>query len=144
MEENILIITVGLPRSGKSTWAKAASEKYGVPIVNRDAVRLALHGKRFLPEAENMVAAITQYMVKALFIAGNKVVVLDECNISEKRRKEWLNKPWKVMYKVFDTPKEICIERAIATEQPDLLPVIERMASEWDFQPVEGAMLTWN
>jgi predicted kinase len=33
-----LILTVGLPRSGKTTWAK----QQGVPMVNRDAIRLAL------------------------------------------------------------------------------------------------------
>jgi len=38
----ILILTVGLPRSGKSTWAA----KKGFPIVSPDAIRLAMHGMR--------------------------------------------------------------------------------------------------
>ena len=62
-----LILTVGLPRSGKSTWAAQT----GWPIVNRDAIRLALHGQAYIQDAEDMVTAIETYMVKALFGAGN-------------------------------------------------------------------------
>ena len=35
-----LIVMVGLPRSGKTTWAR----KQGYPIVNPDSIRLAFHG----------------------------------------------------------------------------------------------------
>ena len=38
-----IIVTVGLPRSGKTTWAR----EQGYPIVNPDSIRLSLHGKRF-------------------------------------------------------------------------------------------------
>ncbi|KKK82651.1 hypothetical protein LCGC14_2801230, partial [marine sediment metagenome] len=46
-----LILTVGLPRSGKSTWAR----KQGHPIVNPDSIRLALYGEPFIEEAEPMI-----------------------------------------------------------------------------------------
>lgn len=42
-----LILTIGLPRSGKSTWAK----QQGCPVVNPDSIRLALHGKAYIQEA---------------------------------------------------------------------------------------------
>ena len=58
-----LILTVGLPRSGKTTWAK----KTGLPIVNRDAIRIALHGQAYIQDAEEMITAFEWYMVKALF-----------------------------------------------------------------------------
>lgn len=48
MSENILVITVGLPRSGKSTWAKTL----GAPIVSCDAIRQALGVYPFVPKAE--------------------------------------------------------------------------------------------
>lgn len=138
MENKILVMTIGLPRSGKSTWAR----KQGYPVVNRDSVRLALHGNRFIKDAEEMVAAITKYMVKALFLAGHDVVILDECNIIHKRRDAWLSEDWEVRYKEFNTPKEVCIARAIETGQEDLLPVIAGMALSYDFVPVGGEM--WN
>jgi predicted kinase len=140
-EVKTLIVLVGLPRSGKSTWSKHMSWTYGWPVVNRDSVRLALHGKRFLPEAEGMVAEVTRLMVKALFIAGHATVILDECNVTEKQREEWQNPLWTVKYKYVDTPKETCIARAIADNDAEIIPVIERMAAELDFTPIPGLMV---
>ena len=51
-----LLLMVGLPRSGKSTTARAISQDFGVPVVSRDAIRLSVHGHRYIPEAEDHVA----------------------------------------------------------------------------------------
>ena len=127
-----LILTVGLPRSGKSTWAK----EQGYPIVCPDAIRYALHGNQFLSDAEDMVWSIAKYMAKALFIAGNDTVIIDATNNTQKRRDIWeaLAKKMdaEVELKVFDTPKEVCIERAKATGMANLIPIIEKMADESD------------
>lgn len=125
-----LILTVGLPRSGKSTWAKAT----GLPMVNRDAIRLALHGQPFLLDAEDMVTAIETYMVKSLFNAGHKNVVVDATHLKEKYRKRWEGGPWEISLKVFDEPPHVCIDRALKDGRGDLIPIIERMAEniEWD------------
>jgi predicted kinase len=110
---NTLLMTVGLPRSGKSTWVKAQN----CPIVNNDAIRLALHGKDFVQEAEDMVHAIAVYMVKALFLAGHNTVVLDETNMNIETRALWKSPQWKRRYQYFDTPPELCKMRAIACEE---------------------------
>lgn len=133
MEENILILTVGLPRSGKSTWSKAS----GHPVVNPDSIRLALHGNAFIPEAEPMVWAMAKYMVKALFLAGHSRVVLDATNTTIKRRNEWVDASWSRRFKVFDIDALVCRERAIASERLDLLPVIMRMSAQ--FEPLSGS-----
>jgi len=121
-----LILTVGLPRAGKSTWAR----KQGIPIVNPDSIRLALHGEAFIPNAEKMVWTQAHYMVQSLFIAGHDKVILDATNITKKMRKEWENKNWNCVYQVFPAGKEMCIGRAIADKRDDLKTVIERMAKE--------------
>lgn len=123
-----LILTVGLPRSGKSSWAKST----GHPIVNPDSIRLALHGQRFLASAEPLVWAMAFLMVEALFLAGNEIVIVDATNTTEKRRKEWQSRYENVELKVFNTSPEICIERAKQCGHDDLIPVIERMAAAWD------------
>lgn len=127
---NLLICNVGLPRSGKSTWSKQT----GFPIVNKDSIRLALHGQRFLKEMEGWVQDITVVMVKSLFLAGHKTVILDETNISQARRDSWLSDDWDVQYNYFTTPKEVCIERALKTNDYEIIPVIERMADQWHYQ----------
>src|SRR5882672_916000 len=62
-KDKLLICTVGLPRSGKSTWARSQS----FPIVCPDAIRIAIHGQRFISEAEPFVWATAKAMVRALF-----------------------------------------------------------------------------
>jgi predicted kinase len=123
---NTLILTVGLPRSGKSTWAKST----GLPIVNPDAIRLALHGHNYITDAEPMVWVIAKYMVRALFLSGHNEVILDATNLTKKRRDEWIG-PWNIEYKLFThVSKEECIKRAINSNREDLIPVIERMIYE--------------
>lgn len=128
----MLVCTVGLPRSGKSTWAMLASKQHGWPIVNPDSVRLAIHGQRFVAEAEGFVWATVQAMVKALLLAGHDTVILDATNGTRKRRDEWKSQEWITIYRLVDTSKDICVARAIETDRLDLIPVIERMASQWE------------
>lgn len=126
---NKLIITVGLPRSGKSTWSKEFYKKTGAPIVEGDAIRLALHGVPYLPETEDLVHAFGLYMIKALFHAGHTTVIMDDVHIFKKDR-DYLNKgAWQIYYKVFNTSKEECLSRAINSGKPYLIDVIKEMDS---------------
>ena len=128
-----LILTVGLPRSGKSTWAK----QQGLPIVNPDAIRLALYGQAFIKEAESMVWAMAQYMVKALFLAGHDTVILDATNATKERRIDWINPLWECQYIIFDAPKNICIHRALHDGREELIPIINAMYETLSF-PIEA------
>ncbi|HEY9299841.1 MAG TPA: AAA family ATPase [Phormidium sp.] len=126
-----LILTVGLPRSGKSTW----SRKTGFPIVNPDSIRLALYGQPFLREAEPMVWTMTRYMIKSLFLAGHQIVILDGTNYTKKFRDEWYNPhQWTCHFKRFNATAQVCIERAEATGTEYLIPVIEKMSA--GFEPL--------
>ena len=125
-----LHVTVGLPRSGKSTWARTT----GWPIVNPDSVRLAIHGQRFYGPAEPFVWAVTYAMVEALRLAGHRNIVVDATNVSAKRRKEWEDRyAGAIEWKVVPTSPAECIRRAMAEGDKDIIPVIERMAKEWDY-----------
>lgn len=126
MSNKTLILTVGLPRSGKSSWAM----KQGFPIVNPDSIRLALHGKAFIEETEPIVWTIAKYMVKALFIAGHDKVILDATNLTKKRRDFWKNDKWKRKYVYFDMHHTECINRAIFDNKSYLIDVILRMNDE--------------
>lgn len=123
-----LVLMVGLPRSGKSTVCR----KMGIPIVNPDSIRLALHGQRFLPEAEPMVWTLAKYMVAALFEAGHDAVVLDATNTTVKRREEWVDKRWVRNFALIGTSKEECIARANANEDAYIIPIIEKMAEQFE------------
>lgn len=131
----LLICTVGLPYSGKSTWAKVQQ----CPVVCPDAIRLALHGQRFNILMEPYVWVIAKTMVRALFLAGHNRVILDATNTTEKRRAEWLSDDWDTQFKILDTPKEECISRAKRQNDIPILPVIEKMHEY--YEPVTEVFL---
>lgn len=139
---NTLIATVGLPRSGKSTWSKMKSKLNGWPIVNPDSVRLAIHGERYLASAEPFVWATTKAMVQSLFLAGHDTVILDATNIRKNIRDNWVSIggegktsnlfPYAVRFYHVPTSKETCIARALGMNDSYIIPVIEKMAAEYE------------
>ena len=135
-----LILTVGLPRAGKSTWAKAR----GYPVVNPDSIRLALHGQAFQKEAEGFVWAIAKVMVQSLFLSGHDVVVLDATNTTAKRRDEWMEVADRVnalvKYKVIYRTPQDCRDQAVRDQKDFLVPVINRMSDEWDHPPTDQCL----
>ena len=132
MSKPVLIAMVGLPRSGKSTISKQLAKKLGCPIVNRDAIRLALHGQRYQSEAEPMVKAMSRYMLDALFLTGHEVVICDETNFSKAARNALKSDKWDTKFYVVPTDPDTCIQRAHLTNQPDLEPVIRSMHARYE------------
>lgn len=113
-------------------------------MVNADAVRLALHGKRYEGLAEAFVFAIRQVMVRALFLAGHDTVIYDETNFSRAARDRMKSKHWRTVFLEVDTPAVVCKERAIATGQPDLLPVIDGMVARHEPLGDDEERVTFN
>lgn len=135
--DKVLIATVGLPRSGKTTWAR----RQAYPVVCPDAIRLALHGQRYVDLAEPFVWATAKVMVRALFGAGHRVVILDATNTLRARRNEWKSKEWGLFFKEVPTPAAVCHERALAENDEYIRPVIDRMAGQ--FEPLGDDELRW-
>jgi tRNA uridine 5-carbamoylmethylation protein Kti12 len=128
----ILIAMVGLPRSGKSTISRHLQDIYLAPVVNRDVIRLAVHGQRYSAPAEPLVKAISLYMIKALFMTGEPYLIYDETNYSLAARDSIKSPDWQTLFYHVPTSPEVCIERAYATGQPDLEPVIKQMAARYE------------
>lgn len=88
-----LILTRGVPASGKSTWAKAwvAEDPDNRLRVNRDNIRWTLGIKTGVGDwaQENEVSHWEKAMVRRGLQSG-KDVVLDATNLRAKRVKEWL------------------------------------------------------
>lgn len=133
----LLICTVGLPRSGKTTWAL----KQGYPIVCPDAIRLACHARPYFAPFEPWTWAMAFTMVEALFQAGHERVIFDAVNNKRKRRDSlriqgdtFGEHPaligWTCAFHVVPCGITDCMMRAEGT--PDLGPVIARMAAEWE------------
>jgi predicted kinase len=130
-----VILMHGLPYSGKSTEARRLSKKYGWPIVNPDAVRVALHGSRFLAVMEPWVWLITFLMVKVMHLTGYDTVIVDACNNTRKRRDEWRRvspEDVEILLVPVWTSSSECIERAAKNNDQEIIPQIGRMAQEYE------------
>ena len=112
-----LIITRGLPASGKSTWAKKwvlEDPEHRVRI-NQDDIRLML-GKYWVPSREKLVQEI---QFNAIIEALNREfdVVIDNTNLNNKVLDQFNRlirtfEDYEIEYKdFFDTPLSVCIER---------------------------------
>lgn len=139
-----LIIICGLARSGKSTLANKWVH-YEITIRNNsfqynpepyyidsprvvlccDDLRLAM-GARWNGWIENYIHAIQETQIRAFLRRGYSVLV-DETHTTLSSIKKMLILDPNADFLIVDTSKEICIQRAIDSKMPDLIPVIERM-----------------
>jgi hypothetical protein len=106
--------------------------KFGYPIVCQDSIRLALYEQPFIASAEDFVLANARLMVRTLFLTGFDTVIFDATAVRRRTRESWRGKNWEVFCQEFSATKEECILRADQSNRPDLIPVIERMALEWE------------
>lgn len=90
-----MIIMVGLPRTGKSTFvnkfvrAAAESRKQAFAIVSSDDIRRAM-GVRYDSELEAQVKAFTLMFAQAL-MQRRQNVLIDETNLTSAHRQFWID-----------------------------------------------------
>jgi predicted kinase len=115
-----LLLTRGLPASGKSTWAKAwvAEDAEHRARVNRDDTRLNVYGKPYglSRTQEDNITKVQSATVETLLRTGLDVVV-DDTNLNAKFAKDWLKLAAKVGADVewhdefLDVTMQVCLTR---------------------------------
>ena len=109
-----LLITRGLPASGKTTFARKLQPQ--VVRVNRDDLRRMLHGQRLFTQwAEGQVTQAQRAAVEALLRAHADVIV-DDTNLRARTVREWaeLAARFHAQFEVHDftdVPVEECVRR---------------------------------
>jgi len=120
---NRLIMTLGLPRSGKSTWAR----EQGFPVVCLDAIRLAKTGSRWWGPIEHEIWATARTVVRSLFLAGHKTIIVDATFLIKEHREYFISDidiQWDRWMQIINTDIDICENRARDTF-PELVPIIQ-------------------
>lgn len=113
-----LVITRGLPASGKTTWARAwvaEADRASRVRVNRDDLRAMLYKRPVLEFAEEQRVTDAQHAaVRALLLAGSSVVV-DDTHLRLRHARAWADLALDVsaQFRVvdIDTSLEECLRR---------------------------------
>jgi len=122
-----LVLTIGLPASGKTTWTNEMIRKNPEYVnVNRDDIRLMMQGReryaKFSRWRESIVTATAMALVQEALAQGKSVIVSDT-NLDPKRNENWkgIASEYNVEYreKLFtDVPLGVCLERDAKREYP--------------------------
>lgn len=139
--EKRLILMLGLPGSGKTTYVRNTLVPQGMQVVSPEAIRLA-YGHSFYAPLEPIVHATALLQGRQHMLQGYSVVV-DECNCRARHLAKWKHMAERLGYAAsciyMDTPKGVCIRRRLAT--PDFpLEVVERMNNDlsWDWLHIQS------
>lgn len=114
---NKLVLTRGIPGSGKTTWAKrwVAEDPEWRTRINRDDLRMMTQGQPVLDRMrEETLSGMQAAMVETALRAKISVVV-DDTNLTARFVKEWLRLAAKlgveVEFKDFNVELDVCIKR---------------------------------
>jgi predicted kinase len=136
-----LIVLVGLPGSGKSTWA--ARQCAGV--LSSDAVRALLTGDAENQAANRLVFPTLRYLLEMRVKAGMEVTILDATSLTPKERRAWVRTAESLGCDAeavfFDTPLALCKSRNVARSRVVPEDVMDRFAARL-IQPSEDEGFT--
>ena len=133
---NSLIMLIGLPASGKTSYAQEMKKRYGeeLEIISSDAIRKELFGSEEEQKYNDKVFNEVFHRTKKS-ILKNKITIIDSTNLSRKRRIAFLKQfnNCEKRATVFAIPFEVCCERNNSRERIVPQCAMDRMFKS--FQP---------
>lgn len=125
-----VVLAVGLPGSGKTTWYK----RRGVTPLSSDAVRQILFDDPTEQHHQDLVFGTLRSLLRARLIARMPMNYVDATNLSPKERRHWIKMARDFGYEVqavyFDVPLEVCMERNRRRNRVVPEDVMHRMAAK--------------
>ena len=106
-----VVLTIGLPGSGKTTWYK----RRGVTPLSSDLLRSLLFDDITEQRYQGLVFSTLRSLLRARLIAKMPWNYVDATNLSPHERKQWIKMAKSFGYEVqavfFDVPLAVCMER---------------------------------
>ncbi|HKV77348.1 MAG TPA: AAA family ATPase [Candidatus Sulfotelmatobacter sp.] len=128
--KGIVVLAIGLPGSGKSSWFK----RHNVVPLSSDMVRSLLFDDVREQRFQDLVFSNLRSMLKARLIAKRPMNYVDATNLTPQERQHWIKLAKDYNYEVhavfFDVPLEVCVERHQRRDRVVPEDVMRRMAAK--------------
>ena len=123
-----VVLTIGLPGSGKTTWYK----RRGVTPLSSDLLRSLLFDDITEQRYQGLVFSTLRSLLRARLIAKMPWNYVDATNLSPHERRQWIKMAKSFGYEVqavfFDVPLAVCMERNSKRERRVTDDVMQKMA----------------
>ena len=128
--KGIVVLAIGLPGSGKSSWFK----RHNVVPLSSDMVRSLLFDDVREQRYQDLVFSNLRSMLKARLIAKRPMNYVDATNLTPQERQHWIKLAKDYNYEVhavfFDVPLEVCVERHQRRDRVVPEDIMRRMAAK--------------
>lgn len=102
-----IVITVGLPGSGKSTYLA----RHGINAISSDEIRRLIADDPEDQTIHKRVFATVRYLIRQRAAIGREVTYVDATHLTRWERRPYLRLSPHVEVLFFDTPLDVCLRR---------------------------------